>query len=240
MKPSTLFKWAVGGAAAATVYGCLVRPWHLRWGATDDEVAMAFPGEEPGAPPATVSATHAVTIYAPAAQVWAWLVQIGQDRGGFYSYSALENLLGCRLRNADRIVPEWQDLKDGDSVRLHPKAPPLPVTYLELGRAMVLADGWGFVLKPIDTQTTRLIARGWGDAIPEISNPLLHFLYWRVLFEPLHFVMERKMLLGIKARAEAEAEAGHSGAGLSRPTTVDEDIAYRMEVQRRSPQREES
>jgi len=195
-------------AGAVTAYAAVLRPRHLRWGATDEEVRMPFPGEDPNAPPAKVSATHAVTIHAPAHEVWAWLVQIGQDRAGFYSYSWIENLMGCHLRNADRIVLEWQELKAGDGVRLHPKAPALPVTYLEPGRALVLGGGWGFVLKEIDPHTTRLIARGWGDAIPDIRNPALHFLYWRVLFEPLQFLMERKMLLGIKARAEAVRRPG--------------------------------
>ncbi|MGV3720137.1 MAG: hypothetical protein ACO1SX_04430 [Actinomycetota bacterium] len=193
------------GGAAVAVYAGAVRPWHLRWGATDEEVCMSFPGEDPESPRSSVSATHAITIEAPVAEVWSWLVQIGQDRGGFYSYSWVENLMGCQLRNADRIVPEWQSLKVGDSVRLHPQAPPLPVTYLEPGRALVLAGGWGFLLRELGPRATRLIARGWGGGIPDFRNPVLHFLYWRVLFEPTHFVMERKMLLGIKQRAEAAA-----------------------------------
>lgn len=195
----------VCGAAAVAAYAAVARPRHLRWGATSAEVEMRFPGEASGTPRPSVSATHAVTIHAPVAEVWAWLVQIGQDRGGFYSYSALENLLGCRLRNADRIIPEWQSLQVGDGVRLHPQAPPLPVTHLEPERALVLGGGWGFVLREIDANSTRLIARAWGDAIPTLRNPLLHFLYWRVLYEPAHFLMERKMLLGIKHRAEAAA-----------------------------------
>jgi len=202
MKKSTLLGLAGMGAAVA-VYTLAVRPWHRTWGATEEEVRMAFPGEDPHAPPPRVSATHAITIHAPVAEVWAWLVQIGQDKGGFYSYSCLENLLGCNLRNADRVVPEWQYLTVGDQVRLHPHAPPLPVTYLEPGKALVLAGGWGFVLRQTEGGSTRLIARGWGDANPHIRNPALHFLYWRVFFEPVHFVMERKMLIGIKERAEA-------------------------------------
>lgn len=194
----------VAGIASAGIgaYALVIRPWHLRWGATDEEVRALFPGQDPQAPAPKVCATHAITIQAPAAEVWGWLVQIGQDRGGFYSYSWLENLMGCRLRNADRIVPEWQILRVGDSVRLHPNAPPLPVTHLEPEKALVLAGGWGFLLREIGPGTTRLIARGWGSDIPEIHNPVGHFLYWRVLFEPAHFLMERKMLLEIKRLAE--------------------------------------
>lgn len=72
-----------------------------------------------------LNATHAITIDAPASAVWPWLVQMGQTRGGFYSYAWLENLVGCHMHNADQIHPEWQDLKVGDQVWLHPKAPPL-------------------------------------------------------------------------------------------------------------------
>ena len=201
----------VGGASlVAAAYASWVRPWHLRWGATDEELRMPFPGQDPQAMPETVTATHAITIHAPVTEVWAWLVQIGQDRAGFYSYSWLENLVGCRLRNADQIVPEWQSLKVGDPVRLHPKAPPLSVTHLEPERALILAGGWGFLLRAIDPHTTRLIARGWGDAIPDLDNPLLHFLYWRVFFEPVHFLMERRMLLGIRHRAEKTGQNDQS------------------------------
>ena len=212
MKQRTLLRLA-GTTLVVAAYALVIRPWHLRWGATDDELRMPFPGQDPLAvPDEKVSATHAVTIQAPTAEVWSWLVQIGQDRGGFYSYAWLENLMGCHLQNADRIVPEWQWLKVGDSVRLHPKAPPLPVTYLEPGHALVLAGGWGFLLQEIDPHTTRLIARGWGDDIPDLRNPVLHFLYWRVLFEPAHFLMERKMLLRIKQRAESAAGCGDAVA----------------------------
>jgi hypothetical protein len=88
-------------------------------------VSESLPGDELVEHP-NVEATHAITINAPVEEVWPWLVQLGQDKGGFYSHSRLENLVGCRLRNADRIVPEFQHLSVGDAVRLHPKAPPLP------------------------------------------------------------------------------------------------------------------
>jgi hypothetical protein len=190
---------AGGGAVVAYVWG--IRPWHLSWGATDDELSQSLPGDEL-TPHPRLKATHAITINAPAADVWPWLVQMGQTRGGFYSYTWLENLVGCKMRNADEIVPEWQQLKVGDSVWLHPKAPPTQVAAIEPGRAIVL-KGWGaFVLQPIDDNTTRLIIRSQGDYEPNLGNAVLNFLLWRVVFEPAHFIMERKMLLGIKARAE--------------------------------------
>jgi len=112
--------------------------------------------------------------------VWPWLVQIGQTRAGFYSYEWLENLVGCDMHNADR-VPEWQDLKVGDEVWLHPEAPPLKVRIIEPGRAIVLEQSWGFYLEEIDSQRTRLILRGRGEFDPDLKNPVLNFLLWRGL-----------------------------------------------------------
>src|SRR4051812_23088582 len=83
---------AAAGVAAAAVYALLVRPWHLRWGATDEEAGEPLPGDDLRSD-ANVVATHAITIDAPAADVWPWLVQIGRGRGGFYSYTWLENLV---------------------------------------------------------------------------------------------------------------------------------------------------
>ena len=195
---------SVGLVMAA--YWRWARPYQLRWGATDQEVSQHLIGDEL-APSPKLKATHAVTINAPAADIWPWLVQMGQARGGFYSYTSLENLVGCRMHNADEIVPEWQELNVGDKVWLHPKAPPVQVAAIEPGRAIVL-KGWGaFVLQPLDEKRTRLIIRSQGDYNPDLKNPILNFLLWRVVFEPIHFIMERKMLLGIKARAEKLARA---------------------------------
>jgi len=192
---------SLGGTAAALAYAFLVRPWHLRWGATDEEVKMQLPGDELVENP-ELNATHAITIHAPASAIWPWLVLMGQTRGGFYSYTWLENLVGCDMRNADRINPEWQELKVGDEVWLHPKAPPLRVLAIEPGRSIVLEKCWTFVLRPLDEQTTRLIIRGRGNFNPDFRSKLLNFLFWRVVFEPAHFIMERKMMRGIKERAE--------------------------------------
>ena len=192
---------AAAGIAATTAYVWRIRPWHLGWGATDAELNQPLIGDEL-VPHPTLKATHAITINAPASDVWPWLVQMGQNRGGFYSYTWLENLVGCHMRNADEVVPEWQELKVGDKVWLHPKAPPVEVAAIEPGRAIVLKPWGAFVLQPIDENTTRLIIRSQGDYEPDLRNPLLNFLLWRVVFEPAHFIMERRMLLGIKERAE--------------------------------------
>ena len=202
---------AAAGAALAG-YLLVARPWALRWGATAEEVTRPLPGDDlaAGSP---VGSTRAVTIEAPAEDVWPWLVQIGYGRGGFYSYDWLENCF-VRLfggtpgyRSVNTILPEHQGLCVGDFI---PAAPAdtmsgrvadltrWKVLALDPGRALVL-EGWGaFVLEPLGPRTTRLIVRSRG---PSAWGRLSHYLFW----EPAHFVMERRMLLGIKARAERMA-----------------------------------
>lgn len=201
-------------AAGLAAYAFLIRPWHLSWGATDAERHEPLPGDDV-VPHPKHEATHAITINAPIANVWPWLVQIGQNKGGFYSYYWLENLVGCDIHNAKRIVPEWQSLRAGDVLWLHPKAPPLPVLLVEPGRAIVVGgaadehgeDGpentragtWAFVLKELDSSTTRLIVRIRWDRRPG----LLDWIFNIGVLEPSHFIMERRMLFGIKNRAES-------------------------------------
>lgn len=216
---------AIGGAAvtSALAYRYLVRPWHLRWGATDAETTSALPGDDFVEDPQHQD-THAVTIEAPAAEVWPWLVQIGQDKGGFYSYTWLENLVGCRMRNADRILPEHQRLQAGDTVRLHPAAPPIPVGQVDPGRAIVmgqregrgepLGGTWSLILEPRGRSVTRLIARSRWTWRPG----LLHWIGYYLFLEPAHFIMERKMLLGIKARAERAKRQGMTRRASIDPT----------------------
>jgi len=195
--------------SAGMAYWFGLRPWHIRWGATNDEVARPLPGDEIVPRPRNWS-TRAITIAAPAAAVWPWLMQIGQGRGGLYSYDWLENLAGCDIHSTNRIIPEFQYLEVGDVIRLGPEGyPAYPVAAVEPGCALVLGGddpelgphSWAFVLEPIDDRTTRLIVRSRGDYPPSPAN----FVIWRILTEPLHFVMERKMLLGIKQRGEAAA-----------------------------------
>jgi hypothetical protein len=143
---------------------------------------------------AAVQSTRAVTVEAPPEAVWPWLAQLGQDRAGFYSYEWLENLAGCNMHNADAVHPEWQRREPGETVSLHPLRG-LPVVRFEPGRVLAL-EGWGaFVLKPHGPDCTRLIARGRVPrGVGAVANALL--------MEIPHFLMERKMLLGIKERAE--------------------------------------
>ena len=106
--------------SAAAAYILLARPRQLRWGATDQESDEPLPGDDLIADP-DLTATRAITIRASADQVWPWIAQLGQGRGGFYSYDFLENLVGCNIHSADRIVPEWQDVEVGDEVKLAPQ-----------------------------------------------------------------------------------------------------------------------
>jgi len=197
-----LLRIVVNLAAAFAVYIIAVlawRPWHMRWGATNQEVLKPLPGDDL-APHGTTS-VHAITIRAPREEVWKWLVQIGQDRAGFYSFTFFENLFHLDTRNVDRIVPEWQELEAGDFVRLASKKrfgdqPLVRVAALEPNHYLVL-ERWGaFVLEPIDAMTTRLIIRSH-EGNP-MAGRLLSLLFW----EPANFVMELGMLHGIKRRAE--------------------------------------
>jgi hypothetical protein len=195
---------AAVGTAALALYVLKGRPWLLHWGATADELRRTLPGDELVPDPGTES-TRAVTIGAPPDEIWPWLAQTGQDRGGFYSYEWLENLAGCRLTNADRIHDEWQQRDVGDTVLLHP-ASGLKLARFEPGRVLAL-EGWGaFVVEPLDGNRTRLIARGRG------KRGLASVAYTTLLEIP-HFIMERKMLLGIKARAERDRARRDLSAG---------------------------
>jgi hypothetical protein len=153
------------------VFELVTSPWRrtkrLGWGTVGDESRREFPGDDIVDPPAW-QYTHAISIAAEPEHVWPWLVQIGQGRGGFYSYVALENLFGCRIDDVDEIVPEFQHLQVGDSIRLHPKAPPMPVQFVEAGRALVLGgmvglntgSTWALVLVQDGHRSCRLLARG--------------------------------------------------------------------------------
>jgi uncharacterized protein YndB with AHSA1/START domain len=190
--------------AAATLasYWFAVRPRMMRWGATGDEVGAPLPGDALLKDP-PLDSTRAITIDAPPSAVWPWLVQIGQHRAGFYSYSVLENLAGAKIRNADSIVSEWQHIAPGDRVWLHPRVS-LRVLDVVPNHAIVLSEAWAFVLLPIDGGArTRLVVRSRGTyALPNLRFAPLNFLYWRGIYEPAHFIMERGMLRGIKHRAE--------------------------------------
>ena len=185
----------------------LARPQQLRWGATDQESDGFLPGDDLIANP-DLTATRAITVHTSAEQVWPWIAQLGQGRGGFYSYDVLENFVGCDIHSADQIVPEWQDITVGDQVRLHPEVG-LAVAALERGRSLVLRGGvpigntsppydftWAFVLQEQPDGTTRLLVR----KLYAYTQRWAPFLAEAVTV--VSFVMSHKMLRGIRDRAE--------------------------------------
>lgn len=207
--------------AGLLAYVVVVRPWLLHWGTGRTERTEPLPGDELVLRP-RVRSTRAVTVDAGVDDVWPWLAQLGQNKGGLYSYDWLENLVGCDIHSADRVVPEWQDVRAGDEVRMVPEGttPDLAfeVICAQPGRALVLGPAgdddpatvmagglpyasWAFVLDPVSDHSCRLIVRYRADYDP---TPL-GWLGLQVLLEPIQFVMERKTLLGIKRRAERRA-----------------------------------
>jgi hypothetical protein len=204
---------AVGVAAVAAAIEDatypLWRQWCLTWGATRAEAAGPVPGDDLLAHP-TVVTTRAIGIDAPPEAIWPWLVQLGPGRGGVYTYDWIENLFGLGVHSTDQILPQFQDLTAGDAQQLGAKGPVLRVAILDPERALVFQsdDGhwvWAFELVP-DGKGTRLISRNriaW-PAARALAKALNTYV-----MEPGSLVMERKMLLGIKRRAE--------NAGLIQP-----------------------
>ena len=197
-----LLAWVTASAA--------LWPWHRTWGTTPVEWTMVLPGDRTPRTPA-LEIMHGVTIDAPPDVVWPWLAQIGQDRGGFYSYSWLERAFGVHVTNADAIRQEWQFRQVGDHVYATQEdylggafrsRPGWVIDRLEPGRVLVLR-GWGaFVLQSTPDGRTRLLIRS------TISHPRIPAWLAAInftAFELPHFVMQRRMMLGIKERAERTA-----------------------------------
>ncbi|MGO9085903.1 MAG: DUF2934 domain-containing protein [Candidatus Sulfotelmatobacter sp.] len=182
------------------VYLLWIRPWHMRWGATNQEVALAMPGDEIVERP-TFNATRAITIEAQPEEIWRWLVQVGCKRAGWYSYDWIDNL---GIPSAERILPEFQNLRVGDIVPMSPDGKRgLVVSTIDANRSMLWVGKnvtWAWRLYKLDERHTRLVTRV--HMRYEWASPWVLF---DLLFDPGDFVMMRKMLLGIKQRAEAGA-----------------------------------
>ena len=192
------------------VYLLFLWPWMRTWGATDAEIKATWPGDEI-VPDANLQTTKGITIQAPPEAIYPWLLQIGVDRGGMYSYDWLENLFGLNVHTINRIVPEYQDVQVGDFWRFTPKdyvlnpGPGLYVLGLEENSAVLLCfgtegkpddtcfDTWQFVLQPQSDGTTRLLLRSNMAIEQELPIKLTYFV---------QFIMERKMLLTLRDRAE--------------------------------------
>ena len=196
----------------------LLRGHYNRWGATAAECRAEMPGDAL-VPEPRLRSTRALTIDAPPEAVWPWLVQIGQGRGGLYSYDALENLLRLDIHSADAVLPEHQHLQPGDLVRLgRPGSPCFRVASVDPGASLALISADPATGDPAPTPVVDATGATWqwqlrgvrgGTATRLVSrqrntHPPRERWLWR-LVEPIGFVMERRMLLGIKERAERHA-----------------------------------
>lgn len=212
-----IIAWLMGGLVVViAAYFLGIWPWISRWGATNNEVEQTLPGDELIPDPAFVT-TKAVTVNAPPEAIWPWLMQLGVDRGGMYSYLWVENwLLRLHVENSDEIQSEWQNLQEGDFIRFTPQefalnpGPGLYVMRIEPQRALAgcfgmeqsspdcsMSSTWQFVLEPQVDGTTRLILRS--RSANTGSQMAVAGAKFANVFQ---FYMERKMLLGLQQRAE--------------------------------------
>jgi hypothetical protein len=211
------------GGIGLAAYAFAIRPWHRHRGATDEEVAGNMPGDEM-VPDANFRTTRAITIDAPVEAVWPWLVQIGQGRAGFYSYDFLENMMGLNIHSAEQIRSEFQDLGVGDIIPLEPGGSGYTVAGIEPNHHLLLftdgtgdsevdkafrqahaASTWTFLLKKLADGRTRLVVR-WTARWDLSSSPTS--LLIGLMLDPIEFLMEQKMMRGIKDRVEAAAQPG--------------------------------
>ena len=205
--------WLTLISAFTAVYILIIRKRLLIWGVKSETTQQTLPGDIL-IPSPVLATTRGITIYAPPQAIWPWLVQIGQGRGGFYSYDWLENLLRMDIHNANRILPEFQDLHPGDIIPFWRNAG-VRVIEIQHQAHIVLAGtlygaakqvetpsyggSWVFILEPIDSTTTQLIVR---SAVAWFEPRLLCQLFSWFLLEPTHFIMEMGMMNGIKRRVE--------------------------------------
>ena len=205
-------------AGAGLVYHLGLRPWCLHWGTTSSELNSTLPGDDLF-PAYASDATHAITIHAPPEKIWPWLMQIGQDRSGFYSYTFLENAIACQMPEVHRLVPGWKPRETGETVwfcvpKRYRGEGKMIAGVVEPGRSYAMVSVhdwqrlqagdniqeviWSFTLQPSQDGQTRLIARLRTGPPPTLGARLLGRLFW----EPAHFVMEQKMLRTIRDLAE--------------------------------------
>lgn len=192
---------------AVVVYLLWLRPWQLRWGATDEELERAMPGDELVTEP-DLTATRGLAVDARPEEIWPWLVQIGYRRAGFYSYDRLDN---AGLPSAERILPEYQNLKVGDKIPLD-RVNLMDVVVFEPPRVMVWdlpgeRFSWGWGLYPEGDGRTRLVTR-----VRMKYTWRFPVIIWYFMIDAGDFMMMRKCMLGIKRRAEGAAAGPGTGA----------------------------
>ncbi len=212
---------AVGAVAFAGLLAVpVIRGRLLRWGASALEASAPLAGDEVLAG-ADLVATRAISIDARASDVWPWIAQLGQGRGGLYSYDALENLVGCEIHSSRQVVAEWQDVAAGDEVRLHPDIA-LTVASVDPGRALVLSGAvaggsapppydftWAFVVQDAPDGTARLLVRERYAYLRRSAAPLIEVV------SVVSWFMSQRMLRGIKERAERTGAGQPPATGLA-------------------------
>jgi hypothetical protein len=205
----------IGGAAimAATLLTPFLRDARNHWGIDEATAARVYSGDELVSQPRW-GWTHGIEIDAPASEVWPWVAQMGVGQAGFYSYQWLENVVGCGVRNAEVVHPEWE-VREGGMLSLHPKAAPLRIVSVAPGRSFVAyapADehararggrwaeaSWAFVVEPLAERRCRLLSRYRCACSDDIASRIQ---FGPAILEPIGFAMDRRMLMGIRQRAE--------------------------------------
>jgi len=207
----------------------IVASWYIlkkrddnnKWGATEEEYLSELPGDDL-IPDQVREHTRAITIRASADKIWPWLVQMGRDKAGFYSYESIEKCFGLEIKTSTEIIPEFQNLKEGEWIAISEDGFGFEVNemmeneYLVLlSRPSKITDGegeieeysgwdnessWAFILRKVDDNLSRLIIRTRIGKKDGVSDKL----FYHFLLEPGHFIMERKMMLGIKERVERQ------------------------------------
>jgi hypothetical protein len=227
MVPRRLLRSIVLVATGFGAYAMLARPHLLRWGATDAEVAEPYPGADL-VPNGRRISTMSVTLDAPPAKVWPWLIQMGADRAGWYSWDHLDN--GGRA-SADRLHPEWQQMAVGDRRPSTPEgtywfevAALEPERFLALRAPLDLAHAsrpfnpagprpamysdstWCFLLRELPEGKTRLVVSGYAASRPRFVTAIADFLVW----EPAHWIMQTRQFTNLRRRVEAGASSDSS------------------------------
>src|SRR3989338_6212480 len=183
-----------------SIYNFFLKPIITTWGVSEKEVSMPMAGDDKAL---TITSTRAILIDASKSDVWKWLIQLGADRNGFYSYTFIERAMGYKTRQQNSIKPEFKELKVGNVVRgsIDEKGSIIPynfrVHYVKPGETLVL-DNWGtFLLESVNNHQTRLVIR-----TQEIKSTNSWIRIAQYIVIPLHYIMERRTLMGIKERAE--------------------------------------
>jgi hypothetical protein len=201
------------------VWNMLATPFigtrRLRWGTVGTEASDPLPGDEL-VPEPNWSYTLGVAVDASPNAVWPWIAQLGQGRGGFYTYQTLENLAGCKIVNTTEILPDHQHPLVGDDIRLHPTTSKMRIEIVDPPHALVLLGSladmgvegswgrstWQYVVNPGPLGGSRFLTRGRYAYGPDRKSRLA---YGRFPLEVITFVMSRKMMLEIKRLAEHNA-----------------------------------